>query len=189
MSEDLQGVKRVTANFTWVNRFDRNTMADFNKWRDDMISRGAKVSFDRRNNIYCVAPTLDYEMYYNYVTYLNQCHNEWINYGLFDCGMVPYMMWPSFMDNSPVMEQMRTVARRIGITLIPVPAVTFLKQSYVANGQDYWIFREDLYALMKTMEQAGPEYTFDVSSPEEATLSKFLKPLADISRRSRGEVV
>ena len=36
------------------------------------------------------------------------------------------------------------------------------------------------------MQKASPEYRFDVKGPEDATLSKFLKPLADISIKARG---
>lgn len=189
MSEDSVKLKRITANFQRMMTFNQDTLQEFNKWKNDMIAKGAKVAFDRRNNIYCVAPTMDYEMYYNYVMYLNSCHNEWVNTGYFDAGMVPYMMWPSFMDASPVMEQMRKLTRSVGVNLISVPSVALLKPTYISNGQDYWIFREDLYDLMKIMEQSSPEYRFDVSSPDDATLSKFLKPLAEISARARGGIV
>jgi hypothetical protein len=186
MSEESVNKKRITANFKDVRVFDQDSLQEFNKWKNDMIAKGAKVIFDRRNNIYCIAPTMDYEMYYNYVMYLNAYHNEWVNVGYFDAGMVPYMMWPSFMDASPVMEQMRKLTRTLGIDLISVPSVALLKPTYIANGQDYWIFREDLYNLMKVMEKSSPEYRFDVSRPEDATLSKFLKPLAELSVRARG---
>jgi hypothetical protein len=164
-------------------------MQEFNKWKSDMIDKGAKVIFDRRNNIYCVAPTMDYEMYYNYVMYLNSYHNEWVNTGYFDAGMVPYIMWPSFMDASQVMEHMRKLTRTIGIDLVSVPSVSFLKSTYISNAQDYWIFRDDLYKLMMIMEKSSPDYRFNVSGPDDATLSKFLKPLADISIAARGGAV
>lgn len=186
MSEESIKYKRITANFNRLMTFSHDDIQEFNKWKNDMIEKGAKVIFDRRNNIYCVAPTMDYEMYYNYIMYLNSCHDEWVNTGYLDAGMVPYIMWPSFMDASPVMEQMRNLTRQIGINLISVPSVSYLKPTYISNGQDYWIFREDLYNLMMVMQKASPEYRFDVKGPEDATLSKFLKPLADICVKARG---
>ncbi len=186
MSEETVRFRRITCNFKRLQTFTGEQVNEFNQWKNNMISQGAKVAYDRRNNIYCVSPTMDFEMYYNYVLYINSCHKEWVNEGYFDCGMVPYMMWPSFMDASPVVDQMRKLARSVGMDMISVPAVSFLKNSYVANGQDYWVFRNDLFSLMKVLEQTDPVYAFGVHNPDEATLSRFLKPLADITIRARG---
>lgn len=186
MGEETVKYRRITRNFNRLFTLTGEQLQEFNQWKNKMIAQGAEVAYDRRNNIYCVAPTMDFEMYYNYVTYINSCHNEWVNRGYFDCGMVPYMMWPSFMDASPVVEQMRKLARSVGMDMISVPAVSFLKNTYVANGQDYWVFREELFGLMKVLEQSDSKYSFGVTRPEDATLSKFLKPLADITVNSRG---
>jgi hypothetical protein len=129
---------------------------------------------------------MDYEMYYNYVMYLNTCHNEWLGAGYFDAGMVPYMMWPSFMDSSGVMEQMRGIAKRLGLDLIAVPGVSFLKHSYISNGTDYWVFKEDLYKMACIMQETNPSlYAFNFKSPSDASLSGFLRPLAKISAAAR----
>lgn len=185
MSTGTGSVKRVTHNFNRLMNFDGSAVQEFGKWRDEQIEKGARIAFDRRNHIYCVNPTMDYEMYYNYLNYLNESYNEWMNYGYFDMGMVPYMMWPSFMESSPALEQMRRVARQAAIDLVPVPSVSLLKPSYISNGVDYWIFREDLFKLSKFMESRSQSYNFGFNSPDEVSLSKFLKPLADISRAAR----
>lgn len=186
MANEIQTVKRVTDNFKRLINFDGNALQSWQKWKEEMQNKGAVVAFDRRNNIYCVSPTMDYEMYYNYINYLNEDYNEWKNYGYLDMGLVPYMMWPSFMDNSPLREQFRKLARLAGINLIQVNAVSFLKEGYSSVGTDYWIFKDDLYKLMKFLEAADPMYRFNVDSPENATLSAFLKPLAEIQRSHRG---
>lgn len=178
--------KRVTINFQRHKVFKSEQDKEFASWRDDIQKTGAQVVYDRRNGIYCVAPTMDYEMYYNYCVYLNESYNEWVGYGYFDMGMVPYLMWPSFMDSSVVLEQMRNIVRTVGVDLVKVPAVSFLKNAYGSNGVDYWIFREDLFELCKALKAADPHvYNYDIASPEHVTLSKFLEPLAAISKVRR----
>lgn len=179
--------KRITNNFKRLMTFDGSQVKEFEKWKNEQKERGAEIKFDKRNNIYCVGPTMDFEMYYNYVMYLNESYNDWLSYGYFDMGMVPYLMWPSFMDASPALEQMRKIARTVGVELIKVPSVSFLKHSYVSNGTDYWIFRDDLYTLCNFMNQADPAaYPYSLAGPDDACLSKFLEPLAQISRLQRG---
>ena len=180
-------VKIVTNNFKRLLTFEGNQVKEFEKWKNEQRDKGAEIKFDKRNNIYCVGPTMDFEMYLNYVTFLNESYDSWLSYGYFDMGMVPYLMWPSFMDASPALEQMRKIARTAGVELIKVPSVSFLKHSYVSNGTDYWIFRDDLYLLCDYMRQAAPDaYPYNFASPEDACLSKFLEPLAVISKIQRG---
>lgn len=178
-------VKRVTANFQRLLNFDGSSINEWKKWREEQAAKGVKMAYDRRNNIYCIGPSMDYEMYYNYLNYLNECYSDWYGYGYFDAGLVPYLMWPSFMDNSPVMEQMRSVARVAGITLISVPAISFLREHYPASTVDYWVTREDLYSLAMFMQNASDDYHFDFNGPDDVSLCKFIKPLADISRAVR----
>lgn len=180
--------KRVTMNFKRFKVFGTEQDKEFNAWKEEVRSSGVPVLYDRRNNIYCVNPTMDYEMYYNYCEYLNQSYNEWLHYGYFDMGMVPYLMWPSFMDQSTVLEDMRGIARRVGVELVKVPSVSFLKSAYTSNGTDYWIFREDLLTLCSALSQAVPDvYTFGIKNINDASLSEFLKPLAEISKRHRAQ--
>lgn len=182
--------KRVTINFMRHKLFKTEQDKEFAAWRDEMVKNGAQVIYDRRNGIYCVAPTMDYEMYYNYCVYLNENYNSWVNYGYFDMGMIPYLMWPSFMDSSTVMEQMRKIVRAVGIDLIKVPSVSFLKNAYSASGVDYWIFREDLFQLCEALRQADASvYPYSFSSPDEVTLSGFLKPLAELSKIGREHAI
>lgn len=185
--EESAKVRRITNNFQRLITETGEAISDFNKWRDNMVAQGAKVVYDKRNNIWCVNPTMDYEMYYNYLNYLNESYSEWLNYGYFDMGMVPFMMWPSFMSQSVVMEHMRNIARQVGITLIGVPSVSLLRTSYISNGSDYWIFREDLFKLACELEKGGA-VSFGFTGPMDVSLSAFLKPLAAISVAERSNV-
>lgn len=183
----IQKVKRVTHNFKRLMNDDGTFLKDWSRWRDSKEKEGHKFVYDRRNDIYCMDPTMDYEMYYNYLMYLNSSYNEWRTYGYLDMGMVPYMMWPSFMDSSTVLEYMRGVARKVGITLIQVPGVSFLKDSYVANGTDYWVFREDLLKLAMALEKAQPALVnFGFNNEADISTSKFVEELSRISRLAGG---
>lgn len=186
MSDVIEKSKRVTSNFNRLITFSGDTLNDFSKWKEEQIAKGAQVAFDHRNNIYCVGPTMDYEMYLNYLNYLNESYSDWTNYGYFDLGMVPYMMWPSFMNASDILQQMKSVASRSGVNLIAVPSVSLLKQSYSSIGTDYWLFKDELFFLAKWLEKISTNYRFDVKSAHDMTLSKFIKPLAEISRNHRG---
>ena len=184
----IQKVKRVTHNFQRVINDDGTFLKDWSRWRESKEKEGHKFVYDRRNDIYCMDPTMDYEMYYNYLVYLNSSYNEWRTYGYLDMGMVPYMMWPSFMDSSNVLEYMRGVARKVGITLIQVPGVSFLKDSYVANGTDYWVFREDLLKLSKALESTQPTLVnFGFDNEADVSTSKFVEELSRISRFAGGK--
>lgn len=179
--------KRVTMNFKRFKVFGTEQDKEFNAWKDEVKKNGTPVVYDRRNNIYCVNPSMDYEMYYNYCVYLNESYSEWVHYGYFDMGMVPYLMWPSFMDSSNVLEQMRQIVRTIGIDLVKVPSVSFLRTAYAASGVDYWIFREDLKTLCDALHQIDPVlYPYNFASGNDVSLSEFLKPLAQISIDNRG---
>ena len=179
----IQKSKRVTNNFQRLMYDDGTFLKDWNRWRDEQEKKGHKFIYDRRNNIYCMDPTMDYEMYYNYLMYLNSSYTEWRTYGYLDMGMVPYMMWPSFMDSSIVLEHMRGIARKIGITLIPVPGVSFLKDSYITNGTDYWVFREDLLKLARALEAARPNFVnFGFKSEADVCTSRFVEELSRISK-------
>lgn len=180
-------VKRVTVNFKeWYSFGDTESdKAKFKELQNKAKADGLMVKYDRRNNIYCINPTMDYEMYLNYCEYLNAHYNEWTNYGYFDMGMVPFLMWPSFMEYSNVIEQMREVARRVGVDLVKVPAVSFLKSGYSSIGIDYWIFREDLKVLCDALAQTNPVYSFNMDKITDISLSEFLKPLAAISASHR----
>lgn len=185
--QQIQRAKRVTVNFQARLNYDGTLAKDWTKWREEQEKLGNKFIYDRRNDIYCMNPTMDYEMYYNYLNFLNSSYNEWRTYGYLDMGMVPYMMWPSFMDSSNVLEHMRGVARKVGITLIQVPGVSFLKDSYVANGTDYWVFREDLLKLANVLEKAQPNLVnFGFKNEADVSTSQFVNELSRIMKLAGG---
>ena len=181
--------RRTTNNFVMLRDYNGSEADAFKVWKDKMITDKIPVAYDRRNNIYCVAPSMDFEMYYNYLQYLNSCSKDWLSYGYLDMGMVPYLMWPSFLEDSGVLEHMKAIAMLANVNLVPVPSVSFLKPSYVSNGTDYWIFREDLVKLARFMEEKSPVYKFPaITGPDTATLTNFIKPLADYAKSLRGGV-
>lgn len=175
---EVTKLKRVTHNFVRHRDFHENEDKDFNSWKNEMRAKGIVVGYDHRNNIYCVNPTMDYAMYYNYLNYLNECSNQWIHSGYLDMGMVPYLMWPSFMDSSSYLESMKRAAVQAGVDIIKVPSVSLLKPSYISNGTDYWIFKEDFYKLAKDMESKNSALQFGFASPDDVSTSAFVKELA-----------
>lgn len=176
-------LKRVTINFERFRTFSEDDTKEFNKWRQEMQDKRIPVGYDHRNNIYCVQPTMDYEMYYNYLNYLNQESDKWLHSGYLDAGMVPYLMWPSFMDSSSYLESMKRVASQAGIDIIKVPSVSLLKPSYVSNGTDYWVFREDLWKLAEIMEKKNPGLQFGFSKIEDVNISNYIKELIRFTRQ------
>lgn len=178
--------RKVTINFQRFKTFGPESDKEFKEYIEDSKSKGGIVAYDRRNNIYCVNPTMDIVMYYNYCNYLNECYAEWLHYGYFDMGLVPYLMWPSFMDNSSILEHMRDFPRKVGIDLVKVPTVSFLKPAYQSVGVDYWIRREDLWLLAKSMEDGNPGvYNFEYKGNGDMTLSQFLKGLVNFQERMK----
>lgn len=181
--------RRVTNNFKSVKNYTGSEAEQFKRWRTIMQEENAVVAYDRRNNIYCIAPTFDFEMYANYINYLNENYDQWLSYGYLDMGMVPYLMWPSFMNTTPdAVEYFRDVASKAGANMISVPSVSFLKMSYASTGTDYWVFREDMIKIMEYLESVNPNIRYPDKSIENATLSNFLKPLVEFSRAVRGDV-
>ncbi len=179
--------KRVTKNFVRYKVYTAENEAEFVAWRNDAKDQQLPVAFDRRNNIYCINPTMDFRMYYNYCNYLNECYSEWQHYGYFDMGMVPYLMWPSFMNSTVILEKMRSMTRAAGVDLIQVPAVAFLRPSYSSTGTDYWMTRENMVKLCQYLDQTNPQINnYNITSPEQASLTAFLKPLADLEATLEG---
>ena len=101
-----------------------------------------------------------------------------MNCGYLDMGMLPYLMWPSFMDSSSYLESMKRAAVQAGVDIIRVPSVSLLNKSYISNGTDYWIFKEDLYRLAKDMESKNSALNFGFTNPDEVSTSAFVKELA-----------
>jgi hypothetical protein len=62
--------RRVTNNFVRLRNFDSSEYNAFKSWKTEMTNKKVPVAYDHRNNIYCVGPTMDFEMYYNYLQYL-----------------------------------------------------------------------------------------------------------------------
>lgn len=171
--------KRVTKNF-YETLTAGNSAKSWMDWKKRVRDEKITMVLDKRNNIYCVSPTYGYDMYYFYITYLNSCKKYWVNNGYLDMGMVPYIMWPSFMEQSEAMEQMKSVAIKAGVDLIDVPSMSFLKSSYRQALKDSWIFREDLHKIMQMLNETYGFEMYSCKEPTDASLSMFLKPLAAV---------
>lgn len=170
-------IRYVTFNFTPGKIFPAGSYDEFKKYVTDLKEAGHIVTYDSRNNIYCVDPSNDVVMYYNYIKYLNSRAREWKNFGYMDTGMVPYFMWPSFSDSSEVMEDFRQITNKVGVSLHSSPTVSLLSESYNGFGRDYWIFREDLFKLAMAMQFSDSRIRFDNVNPDEASMEWFLKGL------------
>lgn len=178
MQEEEKSKKRITVNFESTDLVFPDAKA-FNAYREE---HGKNMLFDKRNGIWCINPTQNFYMYLRYLNYLNANYKDWQNYGYFDMGMVPYIMWPSFMESTMAAELMKEIARKAGITLIQVPGTSFLKSSYMVNGADYWMFREDMVTLARYIESRF-NVKVDITGPDNARLTEIVRALDVFDRR------
>ena len=82
----------LTENFTnelIIRNSDNSTKLE---WMSNMESQKKDCYRDIRTKIFCAAPTMDFEMYYNYLELLNRLYPSWVSYGLFDSGFVPFIL-------------------------------------------------------------------------------------------------
>lgn len=147
--------------------------------------------YDRRNGVYCILPTFDWEMYYNYLMFLNTHHTEWKGQGYFDCGLIPFIMVPSFLSdiekagvsdaNELIHNRLLKFAKRTtGVSPISVSSVSLLLPK--AIGYDYWIFRDSLKPLINEVMKVYPDVPYLGSLEEsELRLSDFIRYLRDIT--------
>lgn len=178
MNEEDKSKKRVTVNFESTDLVFPDAKA-FNAYREE---HGKNMHYDKRNGIWCINPTENFEMYLKYLNYLNANYKDWQNYGYFDLGMVPYIMWPSFMESTIAAELMKDIARKAGITLIQVQGTSFLKSSYMVNGADYWMFRDDMVTLARYIENVF-KVPVNITCPEDARLTEIVRALDVFDRR------
>lgn len=116
---------------------------------------GVQVLRDVRNNIVCIAPTMDLVCYYNYLVLLNSEYSNWKNYGYLDAGLVPYLMAPSFMQEILV-ANMGPLIDGKKVDKYALKPVSFLCNGYVGGSKDIWIKKTDLAEIMGCpVEQAS----------------------------------
>ena len=141
--------------------------------------------FDTRNNILCLNPTLNWTMYYNYLDYLNSVYREWLSYGYFDCGMLPYVMLPNIPTTrrtDSIINMLNNWAKNAEVPTKVVPAVSFLKYSYKGSfGTDSWIFREDFIKVFNMIEEMTGYigYTLDSIDDPRCALTSLVKAFRD----------
>lgn len=135
-------MKRVTVNFK-----DAGVTSD--SAAEDLLRRcreeKREYRYDRRNGIYCIAPTNDIVCYINYLDYLNSLYNEWKSYGYFDLGLIPLIMAPSFMQDT-LMNDLGVIVRAWSIPIYTMNACSFLGGSYFGT-KDSWVKRTDFAAV------------------------------------------
>lgn len=175
--------KRMTANFISTDLM----FYDEGDWKKFKEEHKGNLKHDRRNDIYCLNPTYDFSMYLNYLNYLKANYRDWINFGYFDIGMVPYIMWPSFMQDTEAIELMKEFARRAGVTIVQMRGTSLLKSTYPVNGGDYWIFREDMVALSRFVEKLTG-VPIPITTPDNAILTTFIESMVTVERKLRGVV-
>lgn len=175
--------KRMTCNF----RSSDLVFANDEEWAKYKEEHRSELKYDKRNDIYCLRPTLDFAMYLNYLNYLKANYKDWVNYGYFDMGMVPYIMWPSFMQDTEAIELMKEFARRAGVTITQMRGTSLLKPTYPVNGGDYWIFREDMVNLARFIEKLI-NVPINITCPDDAMLTSLIEGLVIYQQRAEGRV-
>lgn len=131
---------------------------------------------DKRTGIYCLSPTLDLNMYLNYLKCLNSLKDRWTSYGYFDCGLVPYIWFPKFMDEDAYAEQLMIVPRTFNIPIVETKhAVTVMgSKSGLAFGKDVWMKRSSMFELSKILdEKLGTHINF--ASEKDVCMSGLLE--------------
>lgn len=179
MSSQL-GNRRVTLNFKNMTMMF-NSQKEWVAYRDE---HKKDMMYDARNAIYCLCPTYDFEMYYNYLNYLNTNYAEWNSYGLFDMGMLPFIMWPSFMESTIAIELMKNVAQRAGVSVIYNQGTSFLKSSYSSSHAEYWVFRDDMLKIAQYIEKTFGE-PVGISTVDNASILKVVAALDRIDKKAK----
>ena len=168
---------RITINFQNTSLSFPDPKA-FKAYREEHKN---DMFYDKRNGIWCLQPTQNFEMYLNYLNYLNANYRDWQSAGYFDMGMIPYIMWPSFMESTIALDLMKQLAKQADVNLIQVYGTSFLKSSYAVNGADYWMFREDAVKLARFIEHKFGK-PVAIQTPEDAKLTEIVKVLDMIDK-------
>lgn len=183
MESSGNSLKFVTVNFKTNTALALNKES-FMEWKRSMES--TRVEYDKRNNVYCANPTENFEMYYNYLQYINSQSNRWTGYGYFDMGLVPYIMMPSFMKRTEIVEQLRSIAVVDNIDLVPINRNVSLLNKDTVGNQEYWIFRDDLLKLSKQIEERFKKTSTPIKygwdNPDQVTMSGFVKKFMEVEQ-------
>lgn len=102
---------------------------------------------DNRNGIVCVNPTLDIEMYINYLRYLNSNIDKWKTFKYIDMGMMPLVMGPSFYQDILCRAVLQCM-NNIPVEVYQMPAISQFYYKCPIKGIDLWAFREDIARVM-----------------------------------------
>lgn len=206
LSDDL--IEEVSAGYRITVNFDPMTARKIGKeaLNNELAKlRADDVPFnrDKRNGIICIKPTMDFQMQYNYLKYLYSQRHEWNelvnNTCYLDMGLIPYIMFPSFMEDIQVIDWMRKAVFQANVELITLPSITFLAKSYGNVSKDSWIFREDLPKVCDTLfnmlnanlggtlkrEDYFKEITSDLAT---CNMSNFFKGTTDLMNDIMGMV-
>lgn len=104
--------------------------------------------YDSRLNIYCINPGCDLiclENYYDLINrYIREPNGREINYGYLDLGLVPIVLLPSFLCNTPMEGVLLYGASYVELPVLALPTVSFITKDCKMSGQDYWAKREDV---------------------------------------------
>lgn len=109
-----------------------------------------KPYFDERTGFICYTPSLDLEMYRNYLELMDYYKDMWKSTSYLSLGMLPLVMLPSFCGNM-YNNMFYKLSEIIGITSYSMNSTSFFKTSYKSND-DIWFFRKD-YAELVGIEE------------------------------------
>ena len=137
----------ITKNFE--STFDESGNPYTLTYMEQYKASGGTVYRDQRNNIFCMAPSMDLQCYINYLVFLNSQRENWkeANLHYLDAGLVPYIMAPSFMHDILVQNTGNLIDGR-KVEKFFLKPVSFLCNGYVGGSKDVWIKKTDLAEIL-----------------------------------------
>lgn len=181
--KDMKGRKRLlTVNFKNLKIIDATDTKALTLWKAQMYENGAKeIVYDRRNYIYCAAPTGDFKMLQNYYELLNSLSMQWVNYDLFDQGYLPYIYWPSFrVDREGINDLLIKAAAEADCEIMEIHGTSLFTKSKIAGLREFWIHREQLLKLMDWLESNIPGLNFGQRDINTVSMAKFAEAFAKL---------
>lgn len=184
----------LTENFQLHEIIKSTEQSALRDWQLKFIKGDNHIAYDVKNCAFCANPSLDFTCYYNYMVFLNQTYDYWVNYGLFDQGFKPLIYLPSFWNNSTVsaaLIQMTTIA---GTNILRQRGTSLMGQHNAPGPAEYWIHKDDLAKLLDFAEQQffekfgvepKGEFSFGTRDPDKVRPTQLIKVYANMEKYMR----
>lgn len=110
--------------------------------------------YDARLGITCHNPTFDAEMLLNYYDFINRNRDSWTSIGYLDMGMMPFIMFPTFMQYDEFVGPYLKFLNAFDIHGYQMRPVSFFNPRYGKRStfKDVWVFKEDVAKVMGIKE-------------------------------------